>query len=104
MSASHRHRSALLGEPIRLSLAQGSVEADRYLCIVLDLPFGAHRAPLAEDADLSAEGCGTLVADALETLGDTLGLDRVTLVDDCYSFTAEDQPRPLAEAIAAFAA
>ena len=110
MSASHRHRSALLGESIQLSLAQGSVEAftrgegpplvfvhgwlananlwrkvvdvlaDRYRCIVLDLPFGAHRVPLAEDADLSAEGCGALVADALEALGDTLGLDRVTLV------------------------
>jgi pimeloyl-ACP methyl ester carboxylesterase len=29
---------------------------------------------------------------------------RVVLVDDCYSFTAEDQPRALADAIVEFAA
>jgi pimeloyl-ACP methyl ester carboxylesterase len=99
MSAAHRHRSPLLGEPIRLSLTQGSIEAftrgegpplvfvhgwlananlwrnvidalaGRYRCIALDLPFGAHRIALDRDADLSAEGCGTLVADALQALG-----------------------------------
>lgn len=29
---------------------------------------------------------------------------RLTLVDDCYSFTGEDQPQVLADAIAVFAA
>ncbi len=106
MSAAHRHRSPLLGTPIRLALAQGVVEAftrgegpplvfahgwlananlwrnvvdglaDRYRCIALDLPFGAHRIALEDDADLGAEGCGMLVADAL----DALGLNEVTLV------------------------
>jgi pimeloyl-ACP methyl ester carboxylesterase len=50
--------------------------ADRYRCVSLDLPLGAHRVPLHPDADLSAEGCGALVADVL----DALGLDAVTLV------------------------
>lgn len=106
MTAAHRYRSPLLGEPIRLTLPQGEVEAftrgdgpplvfahgwlananlwrkvvdllaDRYRCVVLDLPLGAHRVPLRPDADLSAEGCGALVADAL----DALGLDAVTLL------------------------
>jgi pimeloyl-ACP methyl ester carboxylesterase len=106
VSAPHRYRSPLLGEPVLLSLPQGTVEAftrgdgpplvfahgwlananlwrnvvdrlaDRYRCIALDLPFGAHRVALDADADLSAEGCGTLVADAL----DALRLDDVTLV------------------------
>ena len=106
MTATHRYRSPLLGEPTRLTLPQGEVEAftrgdgpplvfvhgwlananlwrkvvdllaDRYRCIALDLPLGAHRVPLRPDADLSAEGCGTLVADALEALD----LDAVTLV------------------------
>ncbi len=106
MTAAHRYRSPLLGEAIRLSLPQGEVEAfirgdgpplvfahgwlananlwrkvvdrlaDRYSCIALDLPLGAHRIPLNPDADLSANGCGALIADTL----DALDLDAVTLV------------------------
>lgn len=50
--------------------------AGDFTCFVLDLPFGAHRVALAEGADLSAAGCGVLIADAL----DALGLEGVTLV------------------------
>jgi pimeloyl-ACP methyl ester carboxylesterase len=50
--------------------------ADRFRCIALDLPLGAHRLALSADADLSAAGCGTLIADAL----DALELEDVTLV------------------------
>jgi pimeloyl-ACP methyl ester carboxylesterase len=50
--------------------------ADRFECIVLDLPFGAHRVPLGGNADLSAAGCGVLIAAILEALE----LDDVTLV------------------------
>ena len=106
MNEPHRWRSPLLGESHRLSLPQGTVEyfrrgsgrplvfahgwlananlwrnvidrlADRFDCIVLDLPFGAHRIGLEPGADLSAEGCGALIAGAL----DALGLEDVTLV------------------------
>lgn len=102
----HRWRSPLLGERLTLELPQGRLEAfrrgqgpplvfahgwlananlwrgvvdrlaDRFACHVLDLPLGAHRAALGDGADLSAHGCGELVADAL----DALGLDDVTLV------------------------
>lgn len=105
MSEPHRWRSPLLGDPIQLDLPQGRLDAfrrgegpplvfahgwlananlwrgvvdrlaDRFTCVALDLPLGAHRTPLAPDADLSAEGCGGLVADAL----DALALDGVTL-------------------------
>jgi pimeloyl-ACP methyl ester carboxylesterase len=50
--------------------------AGDFTCFALDLPFGAHRIALGDGADLSAEGCGALIADAL----DALGLERVTLV------------------------
>jgi pimeloyl-ACP methyl ester carboxylesterase len=106
MSEAQRWRSELLGEPIRLDLPQGELEvfcrgdgpplvfahgwlananlwravvdrlADRFTCFALDLPLGAHRRPLGPDADLSAVGCGELIADAL----DALVLDGVTLV------------------------
>jgi pimeloyl-ACP methyl ester carboxylesterase len=102
----HHWRSPLLGEASRLDVPQGTVEvfrrgegrplvfahgwlananlwrgvvdrlADRFECIALDLPFGAHRVPLGGDADLSAAGCGALIAAILEALG----LDDVTLV------------------------
>ncbi len=102
----HRYRSPLLGQPLRLPTRAGEIEAfergdgpalvfahgwlananlwrhvvDRlaaeFRCIVLDLPLGAHRLPAAADADLDAEGCGALLADALEALD----LDRPTLV------------------------
>jgi pimeloyl-ACP methyl ester carboxylesterase len=42
--------------------------ADRFRCIAPDWPLGAHRHPLAEDADLSLPGLGRMVADLLEAL------------------------------------
>ncbi len=99
MDEPHRWRSPLLGESHQLSLPQGTVEyfrrgsgrplvfahgwlananlwrqvvdllADRFDCIVLDLPFGAHRIGLEPDADLDAAGCGALIAAALDALG-----------------------------------
>jgi pimeloyl-ACP methyl ester carboxylesterase len=95
----HRWRSPLLGESQILDLPQGNVEvfrrgegrpvvfahgwlananlwrgvvdrlAGRFECIALDLPFGAHRVAIGEGADLSAAGCGALIADALAALG-----------------------------------
>jgi pimeloyl-ACP methyl ester carboxylesterase len=47
-----------------------------YRCIVPDWPFGAHRRPLAPDADRSPRGMAHLAADFL----DALQLERVTLV------------------------
>jgi pimeloyl-ACP methyl ester carboxylesterase len=106
MTEAHRWRSSKLGEPIALDLPQGRLDAfrrgqgpaivfahgwlananlwrgvvellaERFTCIALDLPLGAHRTALAPNADLSAEGCGALLADAL----DVLALDEVTLV------------------------
>ena len=106
MSESHRWRSPLLGDPVRLDQPQGRLDAfrrgegpplvfahgwlananlwrgvvdrlaDRFTCVALELPLGAHRTPLDPGADLSAEGCGELIADAL----DALALDGVTLV------------------------
>jgi pimeloyl-ACP methyl ester carboxylesterase len=105
-TAPHRYRSPLLGEPFRVDVSQGSLEAfsrgegppivfahgwlananlwrdvvgrlaDRFRCIALDLPLGAHRVPMAPEADLGAEGCGALLAEALAALD----LDDVTLV------------------------
>ncbi len=49
---------------------------DEFRCLVPELPFGAHPAPLWPDADLSAAGLGRLVADFL----DVLDLRDVTLV------------------------
>ncbi len=50
--------------------------ADRFTCIALDLPLGAHRVAMSPDADLSPAGCGDLIASALAALG----LVDVTLV------------------------
>ncbi len=50
--------------------------ADRFTCIALDLPLGAHRVAMHPDADLSPGGCGDLIASALAALG----LLEVTLV------------------------
>jgi pimeloyl-ACP methyl ester carboxylesterase len=49
--------------------------SDRFRCIALDMPLGAHVEPMPE-ADLSPPGLANLVADAL----DALGLEDVTLV------------------------
>src|SRR5258708_33363947 len=60
---------------------------DEFRCLVPELPFGAHPAPLRPDADLSAAGLGRLVADFL----DVLDLRDVTLVGN-DSGTAIAQP------------
>jgi pimeloyl-ACP methyl ester carboxylesterase len=39
---------------------------DEFRCLVPELPFGAHPAPMRPDADLTAAGVGRLVADFLE--------------------------------------
>ena len=49
---------------------------DEFRCLVPDLPFGAHPAPMKPGADLTAAGLGRLVADFL----DALDLTDVTLV------------------------
>ena len=35
---------------------------DRYRCIVPELPFGAHRVPMPDDADLTLESIATMIA------------------------------------------
>jgi pimeloyl-ACP methyl ester carboxylesterase len=50
--------------------------ADRFTCIALDLPFGAHRIAMDPQADLSPAGCGDLIASALTALE----LSEVTLI------------------------
>jgi pimeloyl-ACP methyl ester carboxylesterase len=102
----HLWRSAALGDEGEISLPQGRLRyfrrgegpvvvfahgwlananlwrkvidrlAERFTCIALDLPFGAHRLAMDPDADLSPAGCGGLIASALATLG----LFDVTLV------------------------
>ena len=49
---------------------------DRYRCIVPELPFGAHRTPMPDDADLTLASLATLIADFLVELD----LNDVTLV------------------------
>ena len=49
---------------------------DRYRCIVLELPFGAHRTPMPDDADLTLESLAKVVAGFLAELD----LRDVTLV------------------------
>ena len=49
---------------------------DEFRCLVPELPFGAHPAPLSPGADLTAAGLGRLVADFL----DAVDLREVTLV------------------------
>ena len=49
---------------------------DEFRCLVPELPFGAHPAPMRPGADLTAAGLGRLVADFL----DALDLSGVTLV------------------------
>lgn len=50
--------------------------ADRFTCIALDLPFGAHRVAMDPSADLSPAGCADMIASVLGELG----LSDVTLV------------------------
>ena len=49
---------------------------DRYRCIVPELPFGAHRTPMPDNADLALESIATMVAEFLMELD----LHNVTLV------------------------
>ncbi len=105
-TAPHLWRSDLLGTPHTVELPHGRVEsfergagpvlvfahgwlananlwrsvvdglAGDFRCVTLDLPLGAHRVPMAPDADLSPVGCGELIAGVL----DALDLHDVTLV------------------------
>lgn len=52
--------------------------APAHRCIVLTLPWGAHRLPMREAADLSLEGHARIVVDVVEALG----LRDVTLVEN----------------------
>jgi pimeloyl-ACP methyl ester carboxylesterase len=91
-------RSPLLGELRELTLRQGPLQyfergegpvlvfahgwlananlwrtvvdllAERFRCISLDLPLGSHRVAMSESADLTPDGCGGLIGDALEAL------------------------------------
>ncbi len=106
MSEPHRWRSELLGEPLSLELASGTLDyfergggpallfshgwlananlwrkvvdvlCDEFRCLTLDLPLGSHRTPMDADADLSPAGVAGLIAAAAERLD----LDGVTLV------------------------
>lgn len=69
-------------------------------CIALDLPLGAHRHALRQDADLTAPGIAKLVADALAGLD----LDDVTLVGNdsggaIAQVVAADHPERLARLV-----
>jgi pimeloyl-ACP methyl ester carboxylesterase len=59
-------------------LWDGVVDAlsDRFRCIAPDLPFGAHRLPMAPNADLTPPGLARIVAELIERLG----LEDVTVV------------------------
>lgn len=50
--------------------------ADRYRCVLPDLPLGAHRTAMAPDADLTPEGIATI----LDGIVAALDLDAVTVV------------------------
>jgi pimeloyl-ACP methyl ester carboxylesterase len=95
----HLWRSAALGDQEDVSLPQGRLQyfrrgegpvivfahgwlananlwrkvidclADRFTCIALDLPLGAHRLAMDPDADLSPAGCGEMIASTLAALG-----------------------------------
>lgn len=41
---------------------------ERFRCVTLDLPLGAHRTPMAPDADLSPPGIASLLVGVLEAL------------------------------------
>jgi pimeloyl-ACP methyl ester carboxylesterase len=105
-STPHLWRSDLLGTARSVALAHGRVEyfergagpplvfahgwlananlwrtvvdelASDFRCVVLDLPLGAHRVPMAPNADLSPTGCGGLIAGVLGALD----LHDVTLI------------------------
>lgn len=106
MSEAHRWRSELLGEPHTLALDDGPLDYfergdgpvllfshgwlananlwrkvvdqlhTEFRCLVLDLPLGSHRTPMAPGADLSPLGVAGLIAAMLERLD----LNETTLV------------------------
>lgn len=106
MSEAHRWRSELLGEPRTLRLDGGHLDyfergagpvllfshgwlananlwrkvVDRlhgdFRCLVLELPLGSHRTPMAPATDLSPDGVAALIAAVLERLD----LSETTLV------------------------
>jgi len=84
------------------SLWDGVVERmpARHRCIVLELPLGCHRVPLAEGADRTPAGVAALVADVLEALD----LDGVTLVGNdtggaLCQWVAANRPERLARLV-----
>ena len=84
------------------SLWDGVVERmpARHRCIVLELPLGCHRVPLADGADRTPAGVAALVADVLEALD----LDGVTLVGNdtggaLCQWVAANRPERLARLV-----
>jgi pimeloyl-ACP methyl ester carboxylesterase len=105
-TSAHLWRSDLLGASRQIHVAGGDVEyfergegpvlvfahgwlananlwrdvvdrlADRFRCVTLDLPLGAHRLPMDAGADLSPTGCGEIIAEFIAKLN----LNDVTLV------------------------
>ncbi len=89
------------GLAIGPSLWDGVVAAlaPAHRCIVLTLPWGAHRLPMHADADLSLAGHARIVREAVEALD--LG-DDVTLVENdtgMLQLIAADAPPWLARAV-----
>ncbi|HEX6688784.1 MAG TPA: alpha/beta hydrolase [Solirubrobacterales bacterium] len=98
MNDTHRWRSDLLGPGRTVELSAGAIECFErgegpalvfchgwlananlwrkavdllcrdFRCLVLDLPLGSHRLPMAAGADLSPSGIGALIVEALERL------------------------------------
>lgn len=88
------------GLAIGPSLWDGVVDAlgPDHRCIVLTLPWGAHRLPMDADADLSLAGHARIVVEAVEALG----LEDVTLVENdtgMLQMIAADAPPWLAQAV-----
>jgi pimeloyl-ACP methyl ester carboxylesterase len=84
------------------SLWDGVVERmqARHRCIVLELPLGCHRVPLADGAERTPAGVAALVADVLEALD----LDGVTLVGNdtggaLCQWVAANRPERLARLV-----
>lgn len=121
----HLWRSPLLGEPKHADIAHGRIQyferghgptlvfvhgwlananlwrsviddlASDFRCIAVDMPLGAHRIPVLPGADLTPNGCASIIRDFLEVMN----LDQLTLVGNdsggAYSqiTTANDSSR-----------
>jgi pimeloyl-ACP methyl ester carboxylesterase len=88
--------------------------SDRFHCVVPDWPLGAHSMPMAPDAErLRSFERPVLLAWSpedrvfplrhAERLRSDLPHANLELIPDSYTFAPEDQPRRLAELVAAFA-